>query len=58
MENILKSEERRKPKRSADFSILKTQMNPNFLKNAPKLESKSIYIFKKFFIFNLISYLT
>jgi hypothetical protein len=33
-----KSEEKRIPKRNADFSIFKTEINPNFIKNAPKIE--------------------
>lgn len=42
--NMAKYEEReRKPKRSADYSIFKTQMNPNFLKNAPKKEGKASF---------------
>jgi len=39
LDNLGKSQEKeRKPKRSADYSIFKTQINPNFLKNAPKEE--------------------
>jgi len=43
LENKGKSEEkeRRVPKRTADFSIFKMKMNPNFLKNAPKKEGKN-----------------
>jgi hypothetical protein len=44
MESMNKSEEKRIPKRKADFSIFKTEINPNFIKNAPNMES-NIYIY-------------
>ena len=42
IESMNKSEEKRIPKRKADYSIFKTEMNQNFIKNAPKKEGKNL----------------